>query len=60
MVSGAPNSEGQFIVVGQGFPDVLLGSQVFFLVPRLSWRRGGRCPGRFLEMLLCDVALLGC
>jgi hypothetical protein len=33
MASGAPNLEGQFIEVGQGFRDVLLGSRVFFWVP---------------------------
>jgi hypothetical protein len=38
MVNGALDRESRFIVVGQGFPSVLLGSQVFFLVLKRSCR----------------------
>jgi hypothetical protein len=38
MASGALDGEGQFLELGQGIPDVLLGSQVFFFVPGYSWR----------------------
>jgi hypothetical protein len=41
MASGAPDREGSFVVDGQSFHDVLLGSLVFFLVPGRSCRRGG-------------------
>jgi hypothetical protein len=38
MVSEAPDREGQFVLDGQSFHGILLGSQVFFLVLGHSWR----------------------
>jgi hypothetical protein len=38
MAGGDPDGEGQFVVVGQSFHGFLLGSQMFFLLSRHSWR----------------------
>jgi hypothetical protein len=46
MASGAPDREGQFVEVGQGFPSILFGSQTFLV---LRWTT--------LEMVLEDVAM---
>jgi hypothetical protein len=59
MASEASDREGRFVVVGHCFNDVLLGSQVFFMVAGSSWHSGGRCLGWFLETLLHGMALLG-
>jgi hypothetical protein len=41
MASGAPDSEGRFVELGQSFPSILLGSRVFLLTPgRSSWLSG--------------------
>jgi hypothetical protein len=38
MASGAPDREGRFIVDGQSFHGILLGSRLLFLVLGHSWR----------------------
>jgi hypothetical protein len=50
MASGAPDQEGRFIEVGQGFSGILLGSRTF-LVPR--WMT----PGMVLEDVVARCRL---